>query len=79
LDGTFEAKPTVSVFNEKKEFSYQGTWEVKDGFYLTKVTKSNFPLAEVGRISHHKVLYIDKQKLIYKSENGGIYTCNAAN
>ena len=60
--------------NDTIEWAQDGTWDVKDGFFVftfTNSTARNAPVAvPVGYVSRCKITSVDDHNLIYQGPNG---------
>jgi hypothetical protein len=73
-DGSFHSRWTGALTNATKEWIYDGTWEVRDRFLITTVTKSearNTTNSEaVGSIDRFTIVRVDDTHLV--TELGGL-------
>jgi hypothetical protein len=72
-DGTFYSRWTNFAAKPATDWSYDGTWEVEDGFLVCVVTNAEAHnttnVAAVGGVERYSILRIDKARLV--TESGG--------
>ena len=72
-DGSFHSRWTKELTNTTKEWIYEGEWEVRDGFFITTVTKSEAQnttnYEPVGIVDRFTVIKVDATNLV--TELGG--------
>ena len=71
-DGTFVSKSTNRWTGGSKQFSYEGTWEIKDGVLaFTNVKTSEPKFMPVGKLDRLQIIRADDRELAFldSSEN----------
>jgi len=72
-NGTCSAEAVIIKDELKNELHYECAWEVKDGFLIETVMKTNNPrLISFGKITRDYVILLDAKQFVYQSENGKI-------
>ncbi|HEY2329816.1 MAG TPA: hypothetical protein VGI63_08395 [Verrucomicrobiae bacterium] len=59
LSGIITSKATLTIGENKEELEFTGTWQVKDGYLIETVKKSNTERIPVGEITRDKVITLD--------------------
>ena len=73
-DSKFISKATASVGDKKQELEYEGTWQVKDRYLIETITKSGSKLITAGKVTRDKIIRVDDQELVFRTESGKIVT-----
>ena len=73
-DGKFTTRGFFTLLNDKGPMNYEGTWQIKDGFLIETVTGSDSKAVPVGTITRDKVLRLNGDELVYKTERGQVVT-----
>jgi hypothetical protein len=73
-DKRFISRATVTIGDQKQEIGYEGRWEVKDGFLIETITKSNTKMAPVGDTTRDKIIRVNNEELVYQTEQGQTIT-----
>jgi hypothetical protein len=67
-DGSFHSRWTNTLTNTTKEWIYDGTWDVRDGFLITTTMKSearNTTNSEaIGSVDHFTIIRVDATHLV---------------
>lgn len=67
-DGRVNSKWTLVSSNDTKEWSYQGTWKVRDGILIFTVTngsaKNSTNLAAIGTVERYNIIKLDRDQLV---------------
>jgi hypothetical protein len=74
VGGTSNSKATLTIGDRKEEIEVSGTWQVKDGYLIGTVKKSNSVLLPVGKTTRDKVLTLDDNVYVFQMENGKTMT-----
>lgn len=69
-DESFISKATITRAGHSQSVRYEGTWQVKDGFLIETITKSDFKSITVGKITHDKIVGIDENEMVFQTESG---------
>jgi len=69
-DGSFKTQVTVTRKTHAENIRFEGRWEVKDGFLVETVTKSNGGRANAGDVTRDKIIRVDDEELVYQTEDG---------
>jgi calcineurin-like phosphoesterase family protein len=74
-DGTFHSRWTNLSANPTTDWSYDGIWEVKDGFLVCVVTNANTHnttnAESVDSVERYSIVRVDKNQLVLVPESGG--------
>jgi hypothetical protein len=72
-DGTFHSRWTNFSAKPAADWSYDGTWEIKDGFLVCVVTNANAHnttnAEAVGSVERYSIVRVDNNQLV--TESGG--------
>ncbi|HXI73337.1 MAG TPA: hypothetical protein VNN22_23600 [Verrucomicrobiae bacterium] len=67
-------KATFTVGEHKEELEDSATWQVKDGYLIETVTKSNSEQVPLGKITRDKVITLNDNMYICRTESGKTVT-----
>jgi hypothetical protein len=70
LSNSMVSKATLTIGDTKEELEYNATWQVKDGYLIETVTKSNSEGIPLGKITRDKVVTLDDNVFIFQTESG---------
>ena len=73
-ENKFISTVTVTTGDRREEMGYEGRWDVKDGFLIETITKSDSRMAPVGMVTRDKVIRVNDQELVYLTEEGKTVT-----
>jgi hypothetical protein len=74
LSNSMVSKATLTIGDTKEELEYNATWQVKDGYLIETVTKSNSERIPLGKITRDKVVTLDDKVFIFQTEGGRTVT-----
>jgi hypothetical protein len=72
--GVITSKATLTLGDSKEELEFTGTWQVKDGYLIETVKKSNTDRIPIGKITRDKVITLDDTTYVFETESGKTVT-----
>ena len=72
-NGEFSAVAKIAINGAEQTLSYGGTWSVRDGFLIEKITKHSIPERN-GRTTKDQVVEVNDRTLTYRTQHGEIET-----
>jgi len=67
-------KAAFIIGEHKEELEYSSTWQVKDGYLITTVTKSNSKDTTPGEVAREKVVTLNENIYVFHTESGKTIT-----
>jgi hypothetical protein len=64
-DGSFAVNETFGLGTNRHPVQYAGTWQVEDGFLVTRTTQSSSGGVHVEPITRDKVIHVTDQECVY--------------
>jgi hypothetical protein len=74
VSGIITSKATLTIGDNKEELEFTGIWQVKDGYLIETVKKSNTERIPVGKITRDKVITLDDKVYVFQTESGRTVT-----
>jgi hypothetical protein len=72
--GVITSKATLTLGDSKEALEFTGTWQVKDGYLIETVKKSNTDRIPIGKITRDKVITLDDKTYVFETESGKTVT-----
>jgi len=74
VSGVITSKATLTLGDKKEELEFTGKWQVKDGYLIETVEKSNTKRIPIGKITRDKVITLNDKTYVYETESGKTVT-----